>query len=85
MRPVCVSCKREMRANKTGRVLELLSPAPAPYQLWSCDEWRCEGCGATVLAGYGRGPMFDANVDPQGYAALRAYEAGVGNIVVIAV
>jgi hypothetical protein len=73
-----------MRCSKTGRVLELLSPAPEPYQLWSCDEWRCEGCGATVLTGYGRGPMFDTS-DPKGYAALRAYEASLNNIVTIEV
>ena len=29
--------------------------------------------------------MFDANVDPQGYAALRAYEASLNNIVIIEV
>jgi hypothetical protein len=74
-----------MRCSKTGRVLELLSPAPAPYQLWSCDEWRCEGCGATVLAGYGRGPMVDRGADPSGYQALRAYEAKVNNVVMIEV
>ena len=85
MRPVCVPCKQEMRASKTGRVLELLSPAPSPYQLWSADEWVCEGCGATVISGYGRAAMFYANVDPEGYAALRAYEASVNNIVTIEV
>jgi len=85
MRPVCVPCKREMTCSKTGRVLELLSPAPQPYQLWSCDEWLCTGCGAVVLSGYGRGPMMDAHANPVDYAALRAYEAQVDNIVTIEV
>jgi hypothetical protein len=72
-----------MTCAKTGRVLELQSPAPEPYQLWSCDEWRCEGCGATVLAGYGRGPMEEAEVNPEGYWALRAYEVADRNLVTI--
>jgi len=85
MRPVCVPCKREMACSKTGRVLELLSPAPEPYQLWSCDEWTCAGCGAVVLSGYGRGPMVEAHVDSEGYRKLRAYEAHADNIVAIEV
>jgi len=85
MRPVCVPCKREMKANKTGCVLELLSPAPEPYQLWSGDEWKCDGCGATVITGYGRAAMFDAHADPEGYAAHRAYEAEIDNVVTIEV
>ena len=84
-RPVCVPCKREMYPNKTGRVLELLSPAPEPYQLWSCDEWRCKGCGAVVLVGFGRGSMVDARCDGPAYAELRAYEASVNNVVTIEV
>jgi len=85
MRPVCVPCKREMACSKTGRVLELLSPAPDPYELWSCDEWTCAGCGAVVLSGYGRHAMFAALTDGPDYAALRAYEAHVNNIVTIEV
>ena len=84
MRPVCVPCKREMKANKTGRVLEVIVRGEGrPYQLWSADEWKCEGCGATVISGYGRGPMVNADVDPDGYAKLRAYEVGVDNVVTI--
>jgi hypothetical protein len=74
-----------MKANKTGCVLELLSPAPEPYQLWSGDEWKCDGCGATVITGYGRAAMFDAHADPEGYAAHRAYEAEIDNVVTIEV
>ena len=85
MRPVCVPCTREMACSKTGRVLELLSLATATYQLWSCDEWLCTGCGAVVLSGYGRGPMVDAHADSEGYRKLRAYEAHAGNIVTIQV
>ena len=85
MRPVCVPCKREMSCAKNGRVLELLSPAPEPYQLWSADEWRCPVCDATVLSGYGRGPMREAHVDPQEYDALRAYEASANNVMTIEV
>jgi hypothetical protein len=74
-----------MACSKTGRVLELLSPAPDPYELWSCDEWTCAGCGAVVLSGYGRHAMFAALTDGPDYAALRAYEAHVNNIVTIEV
>jgi len=85
MRPVCVLCKREMRANKNGRILELLSPSPEPYQLWSGDEWKCDICGATVIVGYGRAAMFDADANPEGYAKFHTYEKSQDNVVTIEV
>jgi len=38
-----------------------------------------------VITGYGRAAMFDAHADPEGYAAHRAYEAEIDNVVTIEV
>lgn len=64
--PACVPCGRFYRAHKTGaRLLEMMpvtSDTPPglaneanwdPYKIWSCDLWRCEGCGSVIATGYG--------------------------------
>ena len=84
MRPICVPCQREMKANKTGRVLQLVSDGK-PYQLWSSDEWRCEELRGDDAAGYGRGPMVSAEIDPVGYERLLRYEDTHTNVVTISV
>lgn len=28
-----------------------------PYKIWSGDKWECEGCGATILCGFGSAPI----------------------------
>ena len=28
-----------------------------PYQLWSCDKWKCPSCGMEVLFGFGNSPI----------------------------
>jgi hypothetical protein len=27
-----------------------------PYQIWESDQWKCSGCGISVLIGFGRKP-----------------------------
>lgn len=67
MKPVCVPCQRFFRMEKSGFYFIEGMPIgndaqpgtaePAkwrPYKLWVGDKWRCEGCGAEILSGFGR-------------------------------
>ena len=72
MKPVCVPCQRFFRIKKIGVCFVEAMPAPGtrhplpgtaepdkwvPYKLWSGDRWECDGCGATIISGVGRGPL----------------------------
>lgn len=73
MKPVCVPCRRFFRMKKSGFYFIEGMPAPGgprnpepgtaqpenwqPYKLWTGDKWECEGCGAQILAGFGREPI----------------------------
>ena len=41
-----------------------------PYKLWQADLYKCEGCGAEVIAGFGRQPISEHYMSD--YARLRA-------------
>lgn len=66
MKPVCVRCHRFFKMVKSGFYLIEGKPTelPAepgvvapdkwePYKLWAGDLWRCPGCGAEILSGFG--------------------------------
>lgn len=66
MKPVCVPCQRFFRMEKTGFYFIEGMPLSrgampgtaepdkwAPYKVWSGDRWKCEGCGAVILNGFG--------------------------------
>jgi len=72
MKPVCVPCQRFFRAKKIGFCFIEAMPTPGagralpgteqperwqPYKVWSGDLWECEGCGAQIVSGVGRGPI----------------------------
>ncbi len=70
MKPVCVPCQRFFRMVKSGfyftegmPIVGRPEPGTAdsecwgPYKLWVGDKWRCEGCGAEILSGFGREPL----------------------------
>jgi len=70
MKPICVPCQRFFRPIKNGfYFIEAMPiedrPAPGtaepekwePYRIWVGDKWRCEGCGAEIVSGVGRGPV----------------------------
>ena len=70
MKPICVPCQRFFRMKKTGfYFLEGMpregTPTPGtsqadqwvPYKLWAGDQWECQGCGAVILSGFGRGEI----------------------------
>lgn len=69
-KPVCVPCQRFFRPAKNGFVLIEAMPqeehalpgteqpdAWAPYKLWNGDKWKCEGCGAEIVVGFGKAPL----------------------------
>ncbi len=70
IKPVCVPCHRFFRQVKSGFYFIEGMPRegnappgtsdPAlwrPYKLWSSDKWKCEGCGAEILCGFGHSPI----------------------------
>ncbi len=70
MRPVCIPCKRFFRIVKTGfafvegmPVGDNIQPGTAqedawkPYKLWMGDKWKCQGCGAEIISGFGHSPI----------------------------
>ena len=66
---VCVRCALEMRACKTGDVVEELDSSGAPYKVWSCDRFECPSCLLQVLVNFGRQPIAE-HYQPS-YEALR--------------
>ncbi len=73
MKPICVPCQRFFRAKKTGYYFieamptGIRDPEPGtadpahwtPYKLWVGDLWECQGCGAQIVSGVGRGPIVE--------------------------
>lgn len=72
MKPVCIPCQRFFRMKKSGVLFVEGMPAAGtsrpksgttepekwqPYKLWSGDRWECEGCGATIMSGFGLHPV----------------------------
>lgn len=63
MRPICVPCQRYFRAEKNGFVVAEMIPVDegrvlwSGYAIWAADMWRCEGCGAEILSGFGQQPI----------------------------
>lgn len=70
MKPVCVPCQRFFRCTKSGYYFiegmpkgngalpgTVDSASWQPYKVWVADQWTCEGCGAVILSGFGRGPI----------------------------
>jgi hypothetical protein len=82
-----VKCQRFFRPFRNGTpVLEQMpkeNRAPpgtehpeqwAPYKLWVADLWRCEGCGAEIVVGFGPGPWGE-HFQPSFDAALERARA----------
>jgi hypothetical protein len=84
-KPVCVPCARFFRPYKNGtRVLEGM-PVPSdtrpgledpdnwkPYKVWVADMYKCEGCGAEIVVGFGFSPMWERHYDrPQPHHHVR--------------
>ena len=74
MKPVCVPCQRFFRMKKQGFYFIEAMPKPGesrpaagtqepdkwtPYKIWSGDLWQCQGCGATILSGFGHLPIVE--------------------------
>jgi hypothetical protein len=71
IKPVCVKCQRFFRPKKNG--IRLLEGRPIdnakpgveeahnwlPYKVWQADLWECNGCGATIVHGSGKLPIWE--------------------------
>jgi len=53
-------CGRFMRVKKNSVTVEELTEDGEPYKLWDADRWQCPGCGAEVIAGFGKGPIAES-------------------------
>lgn len=79
-KPACVPCGRFFRPERNGAYVAENMPAGQaapgqpdgwlPYKVWSADIWRCEGCGARIVDGYGRHPVAE-HFEPD-FATARA-------------
>lgn len=68
-KPVCIPCKRFFRCVHTGFTFTEGMPEKGalpgtkepekwkPYKLWSGDKFRCDGCGAEIICGFGQDPI----------------------------
>lgn len=74
LKPICVRCQRFFRPHHTGKPFVEAMPADGivravpgtahpeqwkPYKLWRGDEWKCHGCGSTIIVGTGHAPMME--------------------------
>jgi hypothetical protein len=76
-----------MRCALNGVTVEYTRRTPddrveEPYQLYSADMHRCE-CGASVIVGFGKGPVADFNADPHRYAAFAYVAETLGELVTV--
>jgi len=87
VKPVCVPCQRFFRPKKNGFYFIEAAPdgnhappgteAPErwhPYKLWAGDLYECEGCGAQIVSGFGRGPIAE-HYQPDFAETVKAYGA----------
>lgn len=69
-KPVCLPCHRFMRPHRTGfyftEGMPKTNEAPPgleapdqwePYKIWAGDIYKCQGCGAEVITGFGLRPI----------------------------
>lgn len=69
-KPVCVPCQRFFRPDKNAVAVIEAAPRVSeaepgtsqpgnwkPYKLWMADRWKCQGCGATIVVGFGHAPL----------------------------
>lgn len=70
--PVCAPCGREMQRFKNDTSVMFMAEF-GPHEVWFGDTWTCTSCRATVIAGWGEGPIwrnhpdeppFDVDHDP---------------------
>jgi hypothetical protein len=55
---VCADCQTELKIETSGiYVFEMFCEPPKVYKIWCADEWKCHGCGKTVIAGFGSGAI----------------------------
>lgn len=66
--PICAKCGLTMRCVKNERnVREEASQTEAlpEVPVWSGDEFRCNGCGARVIVGFGMPHLYPQGKIPQ--------------------
>jgi hypothetical protein len=93
-KPVCVPCARFFRPAQTGFIFTEAFPtkplalpgrlepsAWAPYKIWCGDKYRCEGCGAEIVCGFGFQPVAEKHQEDFDRAreSLRAWQLQVND------
>ena len=54
-RPVCTKCEVELTCSTTG-VSVVVMAGDRTYEVWHGDAFKCPGCGAEVVVGFGAKP-----------------------------
>ncbi len=71
-RPVCVTCKCEMRPETNGvGVLDMADFGP--YELWDADKWKCPKCGIEVVGGFAHNHI-SAHYEDDFISMIKYYE-----------
>jgi len=76
LKPICVPCQRFYRPQRNGQRFIEGMPVKAgaipgktaafdwqPYKLWMGDQWKCQGCGAEIIVGFGHRPIAEHHQD----------------------
>lgn len=53
---VCTACRTHLRI-ETQRVLVIEMASFGPYKVWNADLYKCPGCGAEMVTGFGQCPI----------------------------
>lgn len=52
---ICTRCQTQMEIESQGvYVVEMFNTPPQPYKIWHADLWKCCGCQAEVVSGFGQ-------------------------------
>lgn len=80
MKPVCVRCQVEFKVFENGITVAELFRDKQVYRLWQADIWKCAGCGAEVVFGFGNEPRVE-HYEEDLKSALENIKANGGKIV----
>lgn len=53
---VCVQCRTALRIETQG-VVVIEMAVFGPYKVWNADLYKCAGCGAEMVTGFGQYPI----------------------------
>ena len=52
--PICVACKKQMECVQNNVPVKDAPVGDFPSTVWVGDKYKCGGCGAEIIAGFGQ-------------------------------